>query len=130
MKAVADTSVVISLLTSEQERRELLLALENYELVCVASVEAEIGNAVSAMFRRGRISLAQGMDIIAGFRSARFRILSLNLPRAVEISHSLGIYAYDAYVLECAERLNAPLVTLDRGMKLAAKRLNLTLIEV
>ncbi|MGR0482885.1 MAG: hypothetical protein ACTFAL_16205 [Candidatus Electronema sp. V4] len=47
----------------------------------------------------------------------------MNLSLAVELSHSLGIYAY---VLECSERLNAPL----RGMKLAAKRLNLALIEV
>jgi predicted nucleic acid-binding protein len=57
MEVIADTSIIIALLISEKEQQHILQAIENYELVCVASVEAEIGNAVSAMFRRGRISL-------------------------------------------------------------------------
>ena len=129
-EALADTSVIIALLTNEKEQRQLLQVLDGYELVCAASIDAEIGNAVSAMFRRGRISLSQGLAIAESFKEAQFRTLPLNLARAVEISHICGIYAYDAYVLECAERLHAPLVTLDRGMKKAAEALNLTSIEV
>jgi len=130
VKIVADTSIVIALLTSEKERQHILQTIKDYELVCANSIEAEIGNAVSAMFRRNRISLQQGVEIITGFQSSEFHTLPLNLRRAIEISHHFKIYAYDAYVLECAERLNAPLITLDHGMKQVAKKLNITLIEV
>lgn len=130
MEAIADTSIIIALLTSEKERQHILQLTEDYELVCATSIEAEIGNAVSAMFRRGRLSLQQGKAVIAGFNACTFRLLPLNLSRTVEISHQCAIYAYDAYVLECAERLNAPLLTLDAGMKRAAGHLNISLIEV
>lgn len=130
MEAVADTSIVIALLASEEERQHILHVAEDYELVCATSIDAEIGNAVSAMFRRRRISLEQGQAIISGFQASNFRTFPLNLSRAVEISHHCNIYAYDAYVLECAERLNAPLLTLDGGMKRAATLLNIALIEV
>jgi len=49
MEAVADTSVIIALLTSERERQHILEIMEDYELVCAASITAEIGNAISAM---------------------------------------------------------------------------------
>lgn len=130
MEAVVDTSIVIALLTGEKERQHILQITEDYELVCAASIETEIGNAVSAMFRRKRISLAQGKAIIDGFQTSNFRTFPLNLSRALEISYRCNIYAYDAYVLECAERLNAPLLTLDHGMKQAATTLEITLIEV
>jgi len=54
----------------------------------------------------------------------------LNLSRVIEISYQFKIYAYDAYVLECAERLSAPLVTLDSNMKQVATALDITLIAV
>ena len=118
------------MLTSEKERQHILQMTEDYELVCAASIEAEIDNAVSAMFRRHRISFEQGQAIISGFQASNFRTLPLSLLHAAEISHRCNIYAYDAYVLECAERLNAPLFTLDSGMKQAATILNIALIEV
>ncbi|MBF0413444.1 MAG: toxin-antitoxin system, toxin component, PIN family protein [Desulfamplus sp.] len=40
------------------------------------------------------------------------------------------MYAYDAYVLECAEQLQISLVTLDNKMKEAARQLGISIIEV
>ncbi len=130
MEAVADTSIIIALLTNEKEREHILQETADYELICAASIEAEIGNAISAMFRRRRVSFEQGMTIAADFKAAKFRTIPLNISRAVEISHSCNIYAYDAYVLECAERLKIPLISLDQGMLRAARELNLSVIEV
>ena len=42
----------------------------------------------------------------------------------------MGMYAYDAYFLDCAARRAAPLLTLDRGLKRAAKAAGITLLEV
>ena len=66
-RVVLDTSVVIALLASDEEREGILNLLEHSILVCSESVTAEIGNAVSAMFKRGRISLEQGFALVEGF---------------------------------------------------------------
>jgi len=41
-----------------------------------------------------------------------------------------GIYAYDAYYLECAVSHRAPLFTLDKGMRRVAQSLSLTVMEL
>ncbi len=68
MKVVLDTSVVIALLASDEERETLVKALDGYDFVCSHSISPEMGNAVSAMFKRGRITLTQGRAIIEGFQ--------------------------------------------------------------
>jgi predicted nucleic acid-binding protein len=42
------------------------------------------------------------------------------LESALEIAEESGIYAYDAYVIACAEKYRCPLLTLDRGLDRAA----------
>jgi predicted nucleic acid-binding protein len=42
----------------------------------------------------------------------------------------MSIYAYDAYVIDCALSLNCPLITLDQGLIYAATTAGVTLIEV
>ncbi len=46
------------------------------------------------------------------------------------MSHQHHIYAYDAYVLECAERIAVPLVTLDDRMRDIAETIGISCIEV
>lgn len=41
-----------------------------------------------------------------------------------------GIYAYDAYFLDCAVRYRAPLLTLDRPLKRAAEGLGVKLLNL
>ncbi|MCA1732858.1 MAG: type II toxin-antitoxin system VapC family toxin [Acidobacteria bacterium] len=48
----------------------------------------------------------------------------------MQFTETLGLYAYDGYVLACAERQRAPLLTLDRGMKSAAKKSGIALMEI
>jgi len=130
MKVVLDTSVVIALLASDEERNVIIDVIDGYDFVCPESISPEVGNAVSAMFKRDRITLDEGIEIVEGFQKLKIQIVPLNLKRATEISHELNIYAYDAYVLECAERLKLDLVTLDSRMKEFARKLGIKVIEV
>ncbi len=130
MKIISDTSVVIALITSGEERKSIIEIIDGCDFVCSESIHPEIGNAVSAMFKRSRITLNDGIEIVEGFQKIEIQTLSLNLSRSVEISHKFNIYAYDAYVIECAERLNAPLITLDSRMKEVAEQMGITVIEV
>lgn len=130
MKVILDTSVVIALITSQKERKSILKMIGGYDFICSESVCPEIGNAVSAMFKRNRITLNEGIEIVKEFQNIEFEMVPLHLSRSIEISHKFSIYAYDAYVMECAERLKSPLVTLDCRMKEVARNLGITVIEV
>ena len=48
----------------------------------------------------------------------------------MRISQQNNIYAYDAYVLECALRHKAPLLTLDKKLKAVARELKIETMEV
>jgi predicted nucleic acid-binding protein len=49
---------------------------------------------------------------------------------ALTLAHQAGMYAYDAYFLDCAIRYNAPLLTLDRILKIAARKFNVAAWEI
>ena len=52
------------------------------------------------------------------------------MENALSLAHQAGLYAYDAYFLDCAARHAAPLLTLDHGLKKAAKDIGIRLLEV
>jgi len=54
---------------------------------------------------------------------------SINMRAALKIATEFKIYAYDAYFLECADRLRSPLLTLDRSMKRIAREMGITILE-
>jgi len=127
MKLLADTSIIIALIASDEEKSIINQIINDCELLCPASIHAEVGNAISAMFKRGRINLLQSLD---NFEQLEFKVINFNLRRAIEISYLHKVYAYDAYVLECAKSNQLPLITLDRQMQEKAKLLNIQIIEV
>ena len=125
-----DTSVVIATITSESERFSLVRWTQGTELVAPVSLAAEVGNAFSAMFRRGRITLEASLVALRAYQRIPIRILPLELEHALALSNELGIYAYDAYVISCALKSRAPLLTLDSGQREAARRAGARILEV
>ncbi len=112
MKLLADTSIIIALIASDEEK----------------SIINQIIN--DCMFKRGRINLLQSLEMLDNFEQLEFKVINFNLRRAIEISYLHKVYAYDAYVLECAKSNQLPLITLDRQMQEKAKLLNIQIIEV
>ena len=53
MELVADTSAIIAVIANGSERAAILERTVGAELIAPASVHWELGNAFSAMFRRG-----------------------------------------------------------------------------
>jgi predicted nucleic acid-binding protein len=49
---------------------------------------------------------------------------------ALRLSKEINMYAYDAYLLDCAIRYKSPLLTLDRKLIAAAKNINVDALEV
>lgn len=129
-EVVTDTSVLIAVITNAAERQALLDQTSGRELVAPSSVHWEMGNALSAMIRRKRITVAQARDALAAYSRIPIRFVDIELDPSLETAGKLMIYAYDAYLLECARRVNAPLITLDRGLARAAQKIGIELLEV
>jgi predicted nucleic acid-binding protein len=58
------------------------------------------------------------------------KLTPIDFRAALAIAAEHRIYAYDTYFLECAIKLRAPLLTLDRSMARTARSLAIPLMEL
>ena len=130
MDIIIDTSALIAVIAGEPERDKIIAITSGKSLIGPGSIPWEIGNAFSAMFKRNRLSLNEAQKGIAIFDSIPIRYIQPDFINAVTVSKQTNMYAYDAYFLDCAIRHRAPLLTLDRKLKKAAKGLNIEVMEV
>ncbi|VEN75137.1 tRNA(fMet)-specific endonuclease VapC (fragment) [Candidatus Desulfarcum epimagneticum] len=82
------------------------------------------------MFKRNRLTLEEARKGFAIFKSIPLRVVKPDFDNALEISRQAGIYAYDAYFLDCAVRHKSPLLTLDQKLKRTALLFNVETMEV
>ena len=127
MIVVADTSAVLAVAADERTKPALIRATQGADLIAPASLPVEVGNALSAMFKRNRITLVEAESVLVAYRRIPIRLVEIDLDRAVALAERLGVYAYDAYVLDCALSQDAPLLSLDRGQRSAAREAGITL---
>jgi predicted nucleic acid-binding protein len=125
-----DTSALLAVVLGGPERDAIVRATSGYGLVAPGSVPWEVGNAFSAMFKKKRLSLKEARTGISIFLQIPVRYAIPDLARAVALADELGIYAYDAYVLECAARFRTALITLDRQVAANAAPLGIACAEV
>jgi predicted nucleic acid-binding protein len=130
MTIVVDTTVIIAVVTNEAHKPALLAATQDADLIAPPSLHWEIGNAFSAMFKRKRLTLREAAGAIDLYLQIPIRVNDIDLQHAVRLASDLQIYAYDAYMIACAEAANCPLITLDGGLRLAAQRAGVGLVEV
>jgi predicted nucleic acid-binding protein len=130
MDIVVDTSVIIAVIANEPEREALVELTTGADLIAPRSVHWEIGNAFSAMLRRERIKVEQAIQAVKLYQRIPIRFVDVELEESLQIADTLGIYAYDAYLIRCALKYKSPLISLDRKLVSAAKRMKARVIEV
>jgi predicted nucleic acid-binding protein len=130
MDIVIDTSVIIAVISNEPQRGILIELTRGAQLLAPGSVYWEVGNAFSAMMKRNRIGLEQALRAIAAYDQIPIRFVDVDLHDTLAIAAQLGLYAYDAYLIRCALRYDAPLLSLDRGLILAAQQAGAKVLEV
>ncbi|MCX6360756.1 MAG: type II toxin-antitoxin system VapC family toxin [Armatimonadetes bacterium] len=130
MQIVTDTSVLLAVILGEPERDRLIAATVGHDLVGPASIPWEMGNAFSAMLKRHRVGLAATLAGADAMGRIPMRLLPVDMRAALIIAADHGLYAYDAYFVECALMLGAPLITLDRRLQEAARRAGARTVEV
>lgn len=129
MNVIVDTSTIIAVIVDEPEREHLVQLTIGADLVAPSSVRWEVGNAFSAMLKRNRLPLSHALASIQAYQSIPIRWVDVDLDEALRLAERLDIYAYDAYLLRCAEEFNAPLLTLDKALQAHAQAINLSLLE-
>lgn len=68
--------------------------------------------------------------ILEAYGKIPIMFLDVELEVSLRIAGELGIYAYDAYILRCAQKYLSPLVSLDRYLVDCAKSMGIRVMEV
>jgi len=127
---VADTSVIIAVIGGEPERPVLIEMTRGVRLIAPASVHWEVGNALSSMLIRKRISLDQARAALVAYGRIDIEFVEVSLEESLDLVARVGGYAYDAYLVACARARHAPLLTLDRGLARRARAAEVHVLEV
>ncbi len=126
---VVDTSALLAVLLDEPERPALVAQTRGAVLSVPGSVPWEIGNALIAGLRRKRLNVRQVLDAWASFEQIPLRVVPVAVGKALELAAELGLYAYDACILEATRAQRVPLLATDKRLKTAAVRLGLEVWE-
>jgi predicted nucleic acid-binding protein len=129
VEIIVDASVLIAVVTNEIEKERLVEMTKEAELIAPLSVHWEIGNAFSSLLKRQRITLEQALQAIESYLEIPLRFVEVELVNSLQLASEMDIYAYDAYLLRCAEKYRLPLITLDKRLVQAAKDKGFAVLE-
>ncbi len=117
-------------ITNEAHKEQFIQIKEGFNLYAPGSVHWEIGNAFSAMLKRNRINIIQAQLCLDAYHLIPIKFYDINLEHSLNLVAQLKIYAYDAYLIQCARQSNSSLLTLDKGLSLAAKSFGIEVLEL
>lgn len=130
MEIVIDASVLISVVANEEHKPKLIELTQKSDLIAPLSVHWEMGNAFSAMLKRQRITLDQAITAIETYLQIPIRFVEVELVESLALADDLDMYAYDAYLLRCAEKYRSPLLSLDKKLVQSAKSKKIAVLEL
>ena len=128
MRITIDTSTVLAVVLNEPEKAQLIEITQDADLVAPMSLHWEIGNAFSLMFKKRRITFKEAITAIKLYQEIPIEIININMENSLEISHDYNIYAYDAYMLECATESKSSLLTLDHHLIEIANKMKIKIL--
>jgi len=130
MYLTIDTSALIAVIGNEVSKQKIIEITKGYSLCAPASVHWEIGNAFSAMFKRQKSSIKLTKKALDEYKKIPIKFIDVSLEKTVEISHTQNIYAYDAYLIQCAQQTSTSLLTLDNQLKTTAEKMAINILEL
>ena len=129
MKIIADTNIFLAVALNEPEKASIVELTAGSDIISPEILPYEIGNALSAMVKRKRITKAEALSALDTVNIIPVRLVNIDIAKSLEIALNFNIYAYDAYFLQTAKVFSHPLMTLDKRMKQVAKEMNLEILE-
>ena len=129
MKYVADTNTLLAVALNEPEKAWLLDVTAGCGLVAPPVLPYEVGNALSAMVKRHALRSEEVPGVWDIVAAIPVELADIDTRSALLLAVRCGVYAYDAYFLQCALETRCPLLTLDQPLRRIAKTLNIPLVE-
>lgn len=129
MKIIADTNTFIAVALNEPEKAKIIQLTEGHELIAPDVLPFEVGNALTAMMKKNSLKREEVESAWEIIQQIPVDLRQTDIKYSLRIAISYNLYAYDAYFLACAEKLHSPLLTLDRGMQKAARKMGITILE-
>jgi predicted nucleic acid-binding protein len=128
MNIIADTNIFLAVVLDEPEKEKIIENTEGVNLTSPDILPYEIGNALSAMLKRHKITPSEALPAFEATKIIPVRFLKVDIAESLKIAMEFNLYAYDGYFLQCARLTSYPLYTLDRRMQEVANQLRIPLI--
>lgn len=130
MDVVADTNILLAVALNEPERDRIIAATADTSALAPEILPYEVGNALSAMVKRGKLTKPEALEAETVVSRIPVRLVSADIHSSLQLALEYDIYAYDAYFLGCAQAFSCPLITLDRRMQQVAASLGIKVLEL
>ena len=130
MYITIDTSALIAVIGNEASKQSIVDLTANCSLYAPASVHWEIGNAFSSMFKSQKLDIRRAQQALTVYSGIPIKFVDVPLEATLELSKAQNIYAYDAYLIQCAQQTSTSLLTLDNGLKSVAQQVGVHVLEV
>ena len=129
MKIIADTNIFLAVVLEEPEKGRIIQLTAGHELAAPEILPYEIGNALTALVKRKVLNAVEVNLAWKAAQSSPVQLCAVDIGATLRVALDAGMYAYDAYFLECAFRMRCPLLTLDRRMVAVAKKIGIQIME-
>jgi predicted nucleic acid-binding protein len=129
MELVADASVFLSVALNEADREWVIGKTVACSIVAPEVLPYEIGNALIAVKKRGRLNDHEIMQALEISQKIPVRLVPVKIHDAMKIAIRFNIYAYDAYYVQCCIENKSPLISFDDRMCNVASTLGIKVME-
>jgi predicted nucleic acid-binding protein len=119
----------MAVLLNEPLKARIIELTRDKSALAPHSLPYEVANAISKLARRRLLSPEQASATWEAWISMPVQLRDFDIAAAVRVAATHGIYAYDAFVLQCALETSVPLFTLDKRLQVEAKKLGIALLE-
>lgn len=129
MEIVSDASTFLAVALNETDREWVIERTSGYSIVSPEVLPYEIGNALIAMRRKGRLNDREILRAFSASQRIAVKIVPVEIQAAIKIAIRFNIYAYDAYYLQCCIENRLPLISLDGQMCDVAENLGIKVVK-
>ena len=129
MDIVADASAFLAVVLNEASRDRIIERTAGCRIVAPEVLPYEVGNALVVVRKKGRLTEREVLRALDSAQRIAVTLLPVTIPYAIKLAMQAGIYAYDAYYLQCCIENRLPLLSLDARMCEVARRLQVPIVE-
>jgi predicted nucleic acid-binding protein len=133
MAVVPDVSAILGQALDDEDAtfaESVIAAIARGEAIVPTLCWYEIRNVLAVAERRNRISTARSTAFLSDLALLAFSVDDLPREASVlDLARRRSLTVYDASYLELAQRIEAPLATLDHALMAAAKKEGIALFK-